>query len=127
MKKPFMIILIVCSAVFVVAAIINENPDKIPKAKNAVKPIQKRAAPPKPWSPTPAKSTESMTFPKHLISLEEVKKHPELHTEQEQLAYWYRYNQSAAGYHHRKRKWRKRIIRDSCHTNPRLVKHGSMK
>ena len=57
-----------------------------------------RPPPPKPGGP----QTKKMEFPKHLIDLDEVKKHPKLHSEEEVLAYWYRYNQSAAGYYHKK-------------------------
>ena len=43
-----------------------------------------------------------MSFPKGYISLTAVKKHPKLQGESEYTAYWYRYNQSAAGYYYRK-------------------------
>lgn len=64
--------------------------------QNPEKPVQSTAKTPKPVE------NKKMVFPKHLIDLNEVKKHPQLHTETEHQAYWYRYNQSASAAYHKK-------------------------
>ena len=45
--------------------------------------------------------THPISFPKGSILLAEVRKHPQLQNESEAEAYFYRYNQTAAGYHHK--------------------------
>ena len=70
------------------------------KATTTAKTQSYRPPPPKPGGT----QIKNMKFPKHYIDLNEVKKHPQLHGEMEVLAYWYRYNQSAAGYYHKKPK-----------------------
>lgn len=45
--------------------------------------------------------THPISFPKGSILLTEVRKHPKLENESEVEAYFYRYNQTAAGYHHK--------------------------
>lgn len=52
----------------------------------------------------PFSQSQRISFPKGFISLRDVEKHPKLHNESEVAAYFYRYNQSAAGYHYRKPK-----------------------
>lgn len=48
--------------------------------------------------------THPISFPKGFIALTEVRKHPELQNESEVEAYFYRYNQAAAGYHQKNTK-----------------------
>ena len=48
--------------------------------------------------------THPISFPKGLILLTKVRKHPKLRNESEVEAYFYRYNQTAAGYYHKKPK-----------------------
>ena len=125
--KKYVIIAVVVLCVIV--AIFNRDQKHPSKQNQPVKVVEKKASPPKTSArtiqratplKTSAKSVQKMSFPKHLISLEEVKKHPELHNENEIRAYWYRYNQSAAGYHHRKPEMANKNYRRSLSYKPVL-------
>ena len=70
----------------------------VQKSISAAKTQSYRPPPPRPGGT----QIKKIKFPKHFIDLDEVKKHPKLHSETEVFAYWYRYNQSAAGYYLRK-------------------------
>ena len=56
----------------------------------------------RPPPPRPSATHAKIVFPKHFISLKDVKKHPQLKNDAEFHAYFYRYNQSAAAYYHKK-------------------------